>query len=224
MCRPYIHCYHGNIGTFYSVDASCVFADIISLLSAGTFDARSHHCQYPQASPPRPPQHTISPRISRRRSLNSLYVVFVRATNIVQCYTLYTIYHIDMLLSRSWIDSIILIGVCCPMFSSNDKRKKTSDTSNVFNLSSSPEEQHRQKEIQYVCVAGYFTRRSIITIDMTERKNHKMVYWERKNRVHIAESSMIEKRGAQMENWFDIVWHRKKRKKTIQSRIHSFVM
>lgn len=82
-------------------------------------------------------------------------------------------------------------------------------------------EQHRQKEIQFVCVAGYFTRRSIITIDMAERKNHKMVYWERKNRVHIAESSMIEKRGAQMENWFDIVWHRKK---TIQSRIHSFVM
>lgn len=117
-------------------------------------------------------------------ALNSLCSFSVRATNNVYCDIYTNTPHIDMLLSRSWIDSIILIGVCCPVFSSNDKRnKKKPDTSNFSNPSSSPE--FNNKKIRYQCVA-YFTRRSIITmVDIAAffvhaRKNHKMVYRERK--------------------------------------------
>lgn len=117
-----------------------------------------------------------------------------------------------MLLSRSWIDSIILIGVCCPMFSSNDKRRKKRThhyIAFVFNLSL---EWTTPKKYDILHAEAFYRT-------FFQHEKWKITKWcttEKNTTQYIIENSMIGNGdGAQMENWFDILWHKKKRRNSV---------
>lgn len=127
----------------------------------------------------------------------------------------YTKHHIDMLLSRSWIDSIILIGVCCPMFSSNDKRKKNLWYIEFFSI--------YRKKSSYVCaLLGILHAEALLSSIWQQEKITKWCTESEKNRAH---SRKLDDWKAGSSNG-ELIWYcvTQGEKKTIQSRIHSFVM